>query len=69
MSAREVEPITMTAAAAGAYAYWYVSMKPANKGKTPHEFSAEAKELLTGMIRKGAFKISDSKVNNAHNHS
>lgn len=52
-----MNPIHITAEAAAAKAYAFVAAKPANAGKTPQDLRAEARELLTGMIRKGAFII------------
>jgi hypothetical protein len=53
------EPIKLTAEAAAAKAYNFVANKPANAGKAPAELRNEARELLTGMIRKGAFIITN----------
>lgn len=50
-------PITLTATDAATKAYNFVAAKPANAGKAPGELRTEARDLLTGMIRKGAFII------------
>ena len=51
------QPITITAEDAAAKAYAFVAGKPENAGKTPEQLRPEARELLTGMIRKGVFII------------
>ncbi len=53
------QPIRITAEAAATKAYQFVAGKPGNAGKTPEQLRPEARELLTGMIRKGAFVIID----------
>jgi len=53
------QPITLTAEAAATKAYNFVASKAGNEGKTPEQLRPEARELLTGMIRKGAFIITD----------
>jgi hypothetical protein len=53
------QPIHMTAEAAATKAYNFVANKPENAGKAPAELRNEARELLTGMIRKGAFVITN----------
>lgn len=54
-----ITPLRMTAAAAAAKAYAFVANKPENAGKTPAELRPAARELLTGIIRKGAIIITD----------
>lgn len=54
-----MRPIKITATAAATKAYAFVASKPENAGKTPAQLRPEARELLTGMIRKGAFIIID----------
>ncbi|WNN95996.1 hypothetical protein SEA_HIRKO_46 [Arthrobacter phage Hirko] len=58
-TAKPVTPIHMTAEAAATKAYQFVAAKAGNEGKTPEQLRPEARELLTGMIRKGAFVITD----------
>jgi hypothetical protein len=57
---RKRPPIRLTAAAASSATYGWVAAKPENAGKTPAELLPLAKELLAGMIRKGAFIITDA---------
>jgi hypothetical protein len=54
-----MNPIHITAEAAATKAYAFVAAKPANAGKAPAELRPEARELLTGMIRKGLFIITN----------
>jgi hypothetical protein len=49
--------IQITAEAAAVKAYNFVAAKPENAGMTPAQIRPLAKELLTGMIRKGLFAI------------
>lgn len=53
------QPIHITAEAAATKAYNFVANKPGNEGKTPEQLRPEARDLLTGMIRKGAFIITN----------
>lgn len=49
--------IKITAEEAAVKAYAFVAAKPENAGMTPAQLRPLAKDLLTGMIRKGAFQI------------
>lgn len=55
-----MNPIHITAEAAATKAYNFVAAKAGNAGKKPSELRTEARELLTGMIRKGAFVITNA---------
>lgn len=52
-----ITPIKMTALAAATKTYQWVASKPENAKKTPAQIRPLAAELLTAMIRKGAFEI------------